>query len=368
MNINRNNYESFFMDYLDGIMSPDRVIKLMSFLKENPDLKTELEEFEEINVDPDKKRFESKRTLKKAFLVNDSNFDDLCIASLEGDLTQEEATLFQKWLQQKPLKVREFELYKKTRLIPEKISFDFKSTLKRRPVSRIFTPKVWGYFSAAASIIILIALYLFISKPGVNENTLISEKITDTTTIKIKSQTSPESQAKTDTKEEIIPYNKPGDSKQPKNTARGNAIVEKQVVVQDLSIGLDKSNHFIQPDTIELTLNKIRRKEINTLPEKSIIAALVSIKDLEVVENINDNLDLSQMAVKTFKSEILKEEKSKINPDKFTLWDIADAGIRGINKIIGWEMEFNKEYDDEGELIALAFDSNAISLYHTMNK
>jgi len=74
------------------------------------------------------------------------------------------------------------------------------------------------------------------------------------------------------------------------------------------------------------------------------------------------------MVVKSFKSEILKEEKSKINPDKFTIWDIADTGIRGINKIIGWKMEFNKEYNYDGDLIALGFDSNTISLYHTMNK
>lgn len=367
MDINRNNYESFFIDYLDGGMPPDQVIKLMSFLKENPDLKTELEEFEEINVKPDKKRFESKTSLKKAFVVNDSNFDNLCIASLEGDLTNEESILFQTWLKQNPLKAREFELYKKTRLIPEKITFDFKSTLKKSSVARIFTPKVRGYFSAAASIIILITLYLFISKPD-NENTIISEIITDTTTVETKSQPSQEPQTKLNIEKEIIPYNKSGDSKQHENKPRSNNIVEKPVIAQDLNIGPDKSNHLIQPDTIDLTLNKIQRKEINPLPEKSILAALVSIKNLEVVENTHDNLTLSQMAVKTFKSEILKEEKTKINPDKFTLWDIADVGIIGINKIIGWKMDFDKEYNDDGELIALGFDSNTISLYHTMNK
>ena len=368
MDINRNNYESFFMDYLDGGMPPDQVIELMSFLKENPDLKTELEEFEEINIKPYNKRFESKTSLKKSFIVNDSNFDNFCIASLEGDLTKEEMTLFQTWLQQNPLKAREFELYKKTRLIPEKITFDFKSTLKKSSVARIFTPKVRGYFSAAASIIILLALYIFISKPGINESTVISEIITDTTTVETKSQPGQESQTKPNIEKEIIPYNKPGDSKQYENKPRSNNIVEKPVIAQDLNIGPDKSNRLLQPDTIELALNKIQRKEITTLPEKSIIAALVPIKVLDVVENTQNNLTLSQMAVKTFKSEILKEEKNKINPDRFTLWDIADAGIRGINKIIGWKMEFDKEYNDDGELIALGFDSNTMSLYHTMNK
>ncbi|MCK4699278.1 MAG: hypothetical protein KAT38_03050, partial [Bacteroidales bacterium] len=165
-----------------------------------------------------------------------------------------------------------------------------------------------------------------------------------------------------------IPYDKPADSKQHEIKPRSNKIIEKPVIAQDVYIGLDKSNRLLKPDTIELTLNKIQRKEINPLPEKSILAVLVPLKDLEVVENTHGNLTLSQIAVKTFKSEILKEEKNKINPNKFTLWDIADAGIMGINKIIGWEMEFDKEYNDNGELIALAFDSNTISFNHTMNK
>ena len=368
MDINRNNYESFFMDYLDGEMSPDQVIRLMSFLKENPDLKTELEEFEEINIEPDKKIFESKITLKKRFVVNDSNFDDFCIASLEGDLNEEEATLFQNWLQENPLKVKEFELYKKARIIPEKITFDFKSTLKKSSGGRIFTPKVWGYFSAAASIIILIALYIFISQPGANENTVISEIITDTTTIETKPQTSPEPQTKTEVEKENIPFNKPGDSKQQKIKLRSNNIIEKPVITQDVNIVPDKSNRLTKPVTIELTLNKIRLKEINTLPEKSILVALVPVKNFEVFENTYSGLTLSQKAVKSFKSEILMEEKDKINPDVLTLWDIADAGIRGINKIIGWKMELDKEYDENGDLLALGFDSNIISLYHTMNK
>lgn len=368
MDINRNNYESFFMDYLDGKMSPDQVIKLMSFLRENPDLKTELEEFEEINIEPDKKRFESKITLKKTFIVDDSNFDDLCIASLEGDLNEEEATLFQNWLQQNHLKVKEFELYKKTRLIPEKITFDFKSTLKKSYAGRIFTPKVRIYFSAAASIIILIALYVFISQPGANENNAISETITDSTTIETNPQISPEPQIKTEVEKENILYNKPGDSKQHEIKPRSINIIEKPVITQYVNIVPDKLNLLIKPDVIELTLNKILPKGINTLPEKSILVALVPVKNLDVIENTYTNLTLSQKAVKSFKSEILMEEKDKINPDTFTLWDIADAGIRGINKIIGWKMELDKGYNENGDLIALGFDSNTISLYHTMKK
>jgi len=356
MDINRNNYELFFMDYLDGRMSPDQVIRLMSFLKENPDLKTELKEFKDINIEPGKTKFEPKRTLKKQFIINDLNFDNFCIAGLEGDLTNEESKLFQTWLQQNPLKAREFELYKKARLIPEKITFDLKSTLKKSSGSRIIAPKVWGYVSAAASIIILITLYIIISQP------------TGTTTAETKSQTVPETQAKIEIEKENTPYNTPIDSTKQENTTRINDIVEKPVIAQEVNIVPEKSNSLIKPDAIVITLKKIRRKNINPIPEKPILAALVPTKELEVIENPYTNLTLSQKAVKSFKSEILKEEKEKINPDKLTIWDIADAGIKGVNKIIGWKMEFDKKYDEEGELTALAFDSNTISFNHNMNK
>ena len=51
MNIGRDNYESYFMDYLDGKLDTVQVEVLMSFLEFNPDLKQELEGLE--NVSPD---------------------------------------------------------------------------------------------------------------------------------------------------------------------------------------------------------------------------------------------------------------------------------------------------------------------------
>ena len=46
MKINRNNYEMYFIDYLDGVLSPDLVSELLLFLDENPDLKEELSDLD----------------------------------------------------------------------------------------------------------------------------------------------------------------------------------------------------------------------------------------------------------------------------------------------------------------------------------
>ena len=43
MKINRNNYEKWFVDYLDGILDENSEQELHFFLKANPDLAEELE-------------------------------------------------------------------------------------------------------------------------------------------------------------------------------------------------------------------------------------------------------------------------------------------------------------------------------------
>jgi hypothetical protein len=360
MDINRNNYESFFMDYLDGRMSPDQVVKLMSFLKENPDLKTELKEFEEIKIEPGEISFSSKTSLKKRFVVSDTNFNDLCVASLEGDLTEEEERLFNNYLKNNPSGAKEFKLYKKTRLIPENIIFEDKSILKKKSVIRIPALRVWGYISAAASITIFVTLYFFAWQPANTEKSQFAEKQSDTTSIEIRAQ---ENEFIRDDEIDNLNLKKKPETKLPVKKIIKSPVTEHLIYNKPL-----ESDTSVKHDTKKIHLEKVTRKEINPLPEKPILATLVIIRDFEVIETSRYNLTLSQKVIRTFKKEVLKEKESMINPDMFTLWDIADAGIIGINKIIGWEMEFDKEYNDDGELTAFAFDSNTISLYHTMNK
>jgi hypothetical protein len=95
--INRHNYEIFFIDYLDGNLSPSQEKQLWSFLKENPDLKDELENFEPVEISSEKQPFPEKQQLKKTVLLdesNRSNFDELCIRYIEGDLSLKEKDEF----------------------------------------------------------------------------------------------------------------------------------------------------------------------------------------------------------------------------------------------------------------------------------
>ncbi len=51
--ITRHNYEAFFLDYLEGNLSEELHTELKTFLAQNPDLALELEEFENVALEPE---------------------------------------------------------------------------------------------------------------------------------------------------------------------------------------------------------------------------------------------------------------------------------------------------------------------------
>ncbi|MBC8048101.1 MAG: hypothetical protein H7Y00_14985 [Fimbriimonadaceae bacterium] len=66
MNININNYEEWMVDYIEGNLSKVQEEKLMHFLEVHPELKSELEIFQQTKLQPDMHMvFENKEMLKK---------------------------------------------------------------------------------------------------------------------------------------------------------------------------------------------------------------------------------------------------------------------------------------------------------------
>jgi hypothetical protein len=66
--ITRHNYEAFFLDYLEGNLSEKLNIELKVFLAQNPDLAVDLEDFENVSLEP---------------ATESSNWNDLKVPSLE---------------------------------------------------------------------------------------------------------------------------------------------------------------------------------------------------------------------------------------------------------------------------------------------
>jgi hypothetical protein len=100
MEISRQNYEQYFIDYLDGKLDENQVEVLMSFLEFNPDLKEEFADIEKMCLAPDDIKFSGKPNLLKSetdlletTILKD--FDMYCISSMENDIAEEEEEILQ---------------------------------------------------------------------------------------------------------------------------------------------------------------------------------------------------------------------------------------------------------------------------------
>jgi hypothetical protein len=133
MKISKHNYEAFFLDYHEGNLTPGEVAELLLFVEQHPELKEEFESFENFTLeDFSSYNFENKENLKKQ--ISDQNKEDYFIRSVDGTLTSADTELLDQFLKQHPQYAVEFELFGKTKLIPDlSIVFENKAQLKRVP-------------------------------------------------------------------------------------------------------------------------------------------------------------------------------------------------------------------------------------------
>ncbi|MCK4346894.1 MAG: hypothetical protein KAX05_16550 [Bacteroidales bacterium] len=369
MDINRQNFETYFIDYLDGRLDPGQVAELLSFLGKNPDLERELKEFENIQIKPREILFPGKESLRKTIsdipVINESNFEEYCIAKIEGDLRAKDEVILEQYLADFPGKRKDFELFAKTILQPDTIFFKDKTSLKK-PYAGLMIGRrtMWAYVSAAASIVILFILFIG----------------TDWKLFQKKNQLALSETESSNQKTELVQKNiVPPESE--KITEPGNKELisnkEKPVILKESGDNRELSNFILEHSQIEtLTTEKSPRRDLiiektlEKLEPKGIIQVKqpVLLADLrfsrEIIGEQPDKsgfLTIRQFAIREFKSKVLLEDEEKINPDRFSVWDMADAGVKGVNKLVGWNMELDKIYDEKGIITALAFNSGTLA-------
>ncbi len=165
MNINRNNYETFFLLYTDNELSAADRKLVEQFAAENPDLHTELEQLQQYKLIPDDELvFAGKETLYKSTdnipFINNTNYESFFILYADDELTNEEKAAVEKFIYLHPEFETELDLFQKARLNPDaSIVFENKEILYHNPEKRRVVPLVW--FSMTAAAIVLLAIGLF---------------------------------------------------------------------------------------------------------------------------------------------------------------------------------------------------------------
>jgi hypothetical protein len=157
MKITRENYEPFFLDYLEGNLNELLVNEFIEFLRQNPDLKEELRLFEAVTLPSETINFSGKEKLYRSPYDKNEIFDTHSVAFIEGDLSGEEVSSFLAYVETHPERKKELELFKETKLVPdESVTFRNKSKLYKQPA---INPLLIWPVRIAAVLLISIALW-----------------------------------------------------------------------------------------------------------------------------------------------------------------------------------------------------------------
>lgn len=167
MNINRNNYEEYFLLYADNELSNAERKMVEVFVNENPDLKEEFCMLKlTINTPDEELKLEDKSFLYKSessFLINENNYDEAFVLYHDNEVSEKEKVETEKFVAKHPELKAEFDLIGKAKLTADNsIAFPNKKELYRREkAGKVVSIMIWRYVAAA----VFIGFGLWISVP-----------------------------------------------------------------------------------------------------------------------------------------------------------------------------------------------------------
>lgn len=275
--ITRENYEIFFIDYYDNQLSDEQKSELIVFLEQNPDLQDEFYEFAHVfdnQLEPEKEfTFSSKESLyidEEFEKESISEFDKLCIAYYEKDISKSEKEKLQKIIDRDERLNRKFKSYQRSFLKPDlEIVYPNKGELKRNTVP-LFSKQA---LSIAASIIILALTIFAINKMQLGEDEILVAENSylpkESTAIETKSKKPDKDTLRiTTVKKKSALLNKTDDVKLKKNNSE-NIVEDKESKSTSKSSKKDKSKELKEK---EFKPHKIDLKGIKKLPSGVVMA------------------------------------------------------------------------------------------------
>jgi hypothetical protein len=332
MNISRSNYEIWFTDWLDNNLGPSEMEQLRLFLTENPDLRPEFDELSRLRLYPPMLQMPFRELLKKnASDLPASQFDLLCVAYHENDLSDQQKADIREMIAGDSKREEIFTLSGKIRLSPPNVEF----TAKKALMKQTLTLKILRIAAPVLSAAAMLAFALLLIKP---EKPVIGE-IASADPI-------------------VINYDS---SQRLRVTASPTTNEKPPVTPSEPATGIPD----ITPPTID-RVSEVARAELSLNPELSLnltgnsIIALQNVslpeERTDVAEPYDDRNRVQRLLAFKFREKILKEDLPDTSP--INGFDIAEAGVNGLNKLFGWEMQLDKS--SHGEPAAINFSSRLV--------
>ena len=357
MNINRNNYEAYFLDYVEGRLSPEQQEVLHRFLKSNPDLEDEfdkLQTFRAHGLIPEPLDFPGKEMLKKRFpsesdAVTKGNFDMYCIAYLENDLSEKQRGLFDKYMAKHPETESQFAVYKTTYLKQETILFPGKEQLKHsRKV--IFDRRILVPLAAAAAV----AVFIIISVPEPE----MQVEIASVTVV----EENKEAEHKVDSQK-----------KPAAETAKGNvSVIRSSAVPVPVSTYKNRDQEKREEENREIeeaTNDKGSRQVLAMNFQHRLPADPLTDYDRLTFETIPP-ISVNRSSFSIFELARYRAQRAAevIEEEDALLWSLASTGLKGLNRISGPETALLATRDEDGTISGFRFRSRFLNVTAPFNR
>ncbi|MEP7228950.1 MAG: hypothetical protein ABI691_01780 [Ginsengibacter sp.] len=179
MEINRDNYEEYFLLYADNELTDYEKIEVLKFIRANKDLEDEFKMIQDTICKPDHVVMENKMNLlrvSESDFITEKNYEEIFVLYHDHELTEEEKNNTKLFVSQHPHLEKEFESIGIANLAPDNsIVFPGKKNLyKREKAGRVVPLIFWR--SIAAAVFIGFGFWIFgiynqqpTQKPGIVE-------------------------------------------------------------------------------------------------------------------------------------------------------------------------------------------------------
>ncbi len=337
MNINRHNYEPYALDYLDGILTPVEMASFMAFLAENQDISKEIEALREnLTTLPISSKSVNFSFLKKNISeipMNDNNFEEICIAWHEGDLSPDYLEKINCFIANDQKKRKTFNDYGKLKLIPDRsIIFKGKSTLKKqKSVITLRRTVLIASLSAAASVAVF-----FILNNSKGTNAIEIANYTQTILNQYHTEL----------------YRPMVQSSQKMKTNTITIVTDKHKRIEHTAQKQNINTGIAVFDTNNPPIDIVELKKI----EPVIIETNTNTNELAI-------RDISKTNKRKTEPEIIEKFITKgaglyAKANTLTLNEVISTGINGINQMTETNLKFHSKSDNKGNIVEFALSSD----------
>jgi len=343
MNIHRDNYEAWFIDFLEGNLNAEEIDQFLDFINLNPDLKEELQAYESISIPTEQVFFKSKNQLYK----RKEDHADHTIAYLEGDLSPDEQKQFEHELQKFAELRREYELFNKTRLVADQqIEYPAKKQLYRQPVLQL----ALKWFGAAAALVVIALAIRTLVQPELSDraNPTVQELVSENAQV-----TAPEGSAET---EKTLQLAQVQHAQNKITDHPANPLPEQVSAVAEETVA--ETVGSLPKDTVQWAEVPTREARLEEqLPENRLSLAEVSPEPLETPEPVEKALTLD---------ELLVLQAKKIGAEGLqTAQKLAQTGLEAAGEITGERLGFEKR---NGRIEKINFESRLLAFSIPLKK